>query len=245
MSVAALIAGAGSGTRLGASKPKALVELASEPLIVHAVRGMNAAGVDNCVVTIPEGGHAEFSEALARAGLSATLVVGGDTRQSSVSRGLAAIDTDYVLIHDAARCLTPPHVIRAVIDTLTSGHGAVVPALPVTDTIKEVAGAPGSGAPEPVIATLRRENLRAMQTPQGFETALVRRAHEAGATMSEHEHSAAPDDAALVELLGEEVVLIPGSQESMKITTQFDLAVAELFASRKVAAADQPSATES
>ena len=251
MSIAAGIAGAGSGTRLGANMPKALVPLGGVPLLVHAIRGMNAAGVDDVVVTIPAGNavREEFDKALAAGGVSARLVVGGVTRQGSVANGLAAVPSDFVLIHDAARALTPVAVIDRVRVALEAGYDAVVPALPVTDTIKEVgdrragvagpeaAGggdAAGSGVVvEPVVATLERSRLRAMQTPQGFRTELVREAHRAGRERGADELSAAPDDAALVEAMGHEVVLVEGSPEAMKVTTAWDLAVAEMLLEKR------------
>ena len=228
MSLAAIIAGAGSGTRLGADLPKALVPLDGEALIVHAVRGMNAAGVADVVVTIPPDFRDDFARVLTDAGLRAELVDGGATRQASVANGLAAVDAEFVLVHDAARALTTPAMIRRVVAALEAGHAAVVPALPVTDTVKSVGAANVDGT-EPVVATLNRAELRAMQTPQGFAVDLLVRAHEAGAALSAAEQSAAPDDAALVELLGEPVVLVPGDQRALKITTPFDLAIAQLL----------------
>lgn len=253
MTVSAIIAGAGSGTRLGANMPKALVKLAGAELIVHAVRSMKNAGVDDVIVTVPAESRREFAQALDRAGLEARLVDGGLTRQDSVSRGLADVTTQFVLVHDAARALTPVDMIERVVAALLAGHRAVVPALPVTDTIKRVrakdafdriaagdARAAGTSRadgvadhrPEYVKKTVRRERLRAVQTPQGFDVDLLRQAHEAGKEMSAEEALAAPDDAALVEKLGVAVAIVPGSQEAMKITTPFDLAVAELIAVR-------------
>lgn len=253
MKVAAVIAGAGSGSRLGAQIPKALVLLAGEPLIVRAVRGMNEAGISDVVVTVPSGYEGDFARALGDAGLVARLVLGGSTRQQSVMRGLDAIDADFVLVHDAARSLTPESMIRRVVAALENGNRAVIPALAVTDTIKRVdagtsvdAGAvvdsstgtgelAGAGpAPETILETLDRSSLRAVQTPQGFDVELLMRAHKAGEAMSESELSAAPDDAALVELVGEPVVAVPGDPEAMKITTPFDLAVAELLFAQRI-----------
>lgn len=247
MSIAAVIAGAGSGTRLGANMPKALVPLAGVPLLVHAIRGMNAAGVDDVVVTIPAGQRTreDFERALADGGVSARLVVGGKTRQGSVANGLEAVTSDLVLIHDAARALTPVAVIDRVRAALEAGYDAVVPALPVTDTIKEVgdrrAAVSAAGASnvvgkvdvEPVVATLERGRLRAMQTPQGFRTQLVREAHRVGCERGADELSAAPDDAALVEAMGSEVVLVEGSPEAMKVTTAWDLAVAQMLLEKR------------
>ncbi|MBM7824590.1 2-C-methyl-D-erythritol 4-phosphate cytidylyltransferase [Arcanobacterium pluranimalium] len=229
MKIAALIVAAGSGSRLGAPIPKALVELAGEALIVHALRGMNNADVTDVVVTIPTGCESEFAAVLEKAGLDARLVVGGATRQESVARGLAQVDADVVLVHDAARALTPSAVIRSVVAALENGHRAVIPVLAVTDTIKK------TDANDVVTETLDRASLRAVQTPQGFDTALLRQAHEQGKRMSESEQSAAPDDAALVELLGEAVFCVRGDAQSLKVTTPFDLAVAELILDQREA----------
>lgn len=252
MEVTAIIAGAGSGTRLGAHKPKALVELLGEPLICWAVRGMRAGGVTQIVVTVPADDPTaaiEFGEALQSAGLAdVVLTSGGGTRQESVARGLAAVHdhfpgTTHVLIHDAARALTPPAMIRRVTGALAVGMPAVIPVLPVTDTIKIITpdqdaaqaaaymrAKPVPAYTEAVVRTAARETLRAVQTPQGFELELIRRAHAAGVQLSANEQQAAPDDAALVELLGEPVRTVPGDARALKITTPFDLQVAQLLA---------------
>lgn len=237
MSVVAVIAGAGSGTRFGSTGPKALVKLGGEALVVHAVRSMWQSGVvDHCVVTAPANALGAFRECLDAAGLQADVVAGGSTRQASVAAGLeagrAAIGSggseDLVLIHDAARALTPPAHIRRVVEALRAGHRAVVPALKVIDTIKQVGPALHDGA-EPVEATLDRSQLRAMQTPQGFTMETIMRAHELYAERATTEATSAPDDAYLAELIGEQVVLVEGSQEALKITQPLDLAIAELF----------------
>lgn len=242
MTVSAIIAGAGSGTRLGANMPKALVKLAGEELIVHAVRSMNEAGIDDVIVTVPGDAKVEFESVLAGAGLTARCTEGGLTRQDSVARGLALVESNYVLVHDAARALTPVEQIQRVVGALKTGYRAVVPAMPVTDTIKrvrakdpfeEVAANVRSGpSVEYVKKTVNRERLRAVQTPQGFDVELLRNAHNEGKKLSANEASSAPDDAALVEKLGVNVVFVPGMQEAMKITTPFDLEVAELIAAR-------------
>lgn len=237
MSVVAVIAGAGSGTRFGSTGPKALVELGGEALVVHAVRSMWASGVvDYCVVTAPAAALDDFRTCLHTAGVQAEVVAGGSTRQASVAAGLAAgraalgvpTPQDLVLIHDAARALTPPAQIRRVVEALRAGHRAVVPALKVVDTIKQV-GTPLADGVEPVEETLERSRLRAMQTPQGFSMETIMRAHELYAERASTEATSAPDDAFLAELIGEQVVLVEGSQEALKITQPLDLAIAELF----------------
>lgn len=169
------------------------------------------------------------------------VVGGGRTRQESVARGLdrvfeaygTAESSDCVLIHDAARPLVPGAVIRRVVDALAAGHPAVVPALPVADTIKRVeriADGEAGADLERVVETHDRTLLRAMQTPQGFHLDAVLRAHRDFAEKGEEEASAAPDDAALVEAAGLPVVLVRGSERSMKITRPIDLAIAQLLA---------------
>ncbi|QRV02042.1 2-C-methyl-D-erythritol 4-phosphate cytidylyltransferase [Arcanobacterium phocisimile] len=227
MKWSAVIAAAGSGSRLGAQQPKALVELGGRALIVHAVTSMQDAGVSDCIVTAPAGHIAQFQQVFEDAGLRVTLVPGGATRQESVALGLAHVQTPAVLVHDAARCLTPVAMIQRVQQAIESGSRSAIPALPVVDTIKRVS------ARSTVSETLQRNELRAVQTPQGFLTETLRQAHEFGAQLSASEASAAPDDAALVELMGIDVVVVDGEPEALKITTPFDLVVAQqLYAQR-------------
>lgn len=238
MSTAAILTAAGSGTRLGLPGPKALVELAGVPLVLHAARRLAASGVvASIVVTVPPGRAGGFRALLGgpvRPGLGVPVAVveGSTSRQASVAAGLAALpadaDVDVVLVHDAARALASPGLVRAVESAVRSGHRAVVPGLPVADTIKQV-GEPVDGA-APVVATVPRATMRAVQTPQGFERALLDAAHAAGADRAADEATAATDDAALVEALGEQVWVVPGEEGAMKITTTRDLAVAELLA---------------
>ena len=156
--VVAVLTAAGSGTRLGASGPKALVEIAGESLVRRAARGLLSAGVVRHVVVTAPAEYLDRFEAevagitevagLDGPGVSGTIeVVPGspDSRQASVALGLAAAlaahpDAAVVLVHDAARALTPPEVVRRVVAAVRAGHDAVVPALPVTDTVKEVTG---------------------------------------------------------------------------------------------------------
>jgi 2-C-methyl-D-erythritol 4-phosphate cytidylyltransferase len=129
-------------------------------------------------------------------------------------------------VHDAARPLAPPSLIARVIEAVLDGHPAVVPGLPVTDTVKQVR----TGGPvEPVLATVPRTDLRAVQTPQGFELALLLRAHATFAADAALEATAASDDAGLVERLGEPVWVVAGDERAAKITTPRDLAVATLL----------------
>jgi 2-C-methyl-D-erythritol 4-phosphate cytidylyltransferase len=142
------------------------------------------------------------------------IVVGGAERTDSVRAGLAAAgDTAFFLVHDAARALTPPALIARVVDELRAGHPAVVPALPVVDTVKTVdSGGKVTGTPD-------RGALRAIQTPQGFAAGALHAAYaDAGS---------ATDDAGLVERLGVEVRTVAGDPLAFKITTPLDLRLAE------------------
>ena len=150
--------------------------------------------------------------------VSVTVVPGGAERTDSVAAGLRALDpaAGVVLVHDAARALTPREVFERVVEAVRGGHPAVIPALPVTDTIKSV------DAEDRVVDTPDRAGLRAVQTPQGFLRETLERAHAEAPR-------AATDDAGLVEAAGGQVVVVPGSMEALKVTTPWDLRVAELI----------------
>ncbi len=148
----------------------------------------------------------------------------------SVAAGLAALvdDIEVVLVHDAARALAPPSLFAAVILAVRGGHGAVVPGMPVSDTVKQV----GPGGE--VVATLERSALRAVQTPQGFTREVLDRAHAGSGTAGGGTAGSgtprcgtATDDAGLVERLGLRVHVVDGDPLAFKITTPLDLAVAE------------------
>ncbi|WP_407659615.1 2-C-methyl-D-erythritol 4-phosphate cytidylyltransferase [Kineococcus indalonis] len=204
--------------------PKALVPVAGEPLLVHALRRALASGVvDVVVVVAPEGEQQHVRDLLSPLGARRLVVVaGGAERQDSVRCGLAALpeDVDVVLVHDAARCLTPPAVFRDVVAAVRAGAVAVVPALPVPDTVKRV------DAAGRVLETVDRRELVAVQTPQGFARAPLGAAHEAAA-------GAAPatDDAGMLEALGHEVLTVAGHDSAFKVTRPVDLVLAEALLS--------------
>jgi 2-C-methyl-D-erythritol 4-phosphate cytidylyltransferase/2-C-methyl-D-erythritol 2,4-cyclodiphosphate synthase len=233
---AALVPAAGRGERLGPGAPKALRAIGGEPILLHAVRGLLASDrVDLVVVAAPptDEGVAEVRRILAALGSRVIVVAGGATRQQSVALALAATPADYgiVLVHDAARALTPPETIASVVDAVLSGLAAVIPVLPVADTVKSaVLG------PEGVLTvgrTVDRSGLRAVQTPQGFRREVLARAHAAAGRE-------ATDDAGLVESLGESVGMIPGHVEAFKVTTPFDLVLAEAVLARRAPADPLP-----
>jgi 2-C-methyl-D-erythritol 4-phosphate cytidylyltransferase len=212
--VVAIVVAAGSGVRLGGDVPKAARALAGRPLVSWSVEALAAGGVTEVVVVVGDGLQDVFASALVDAPIPFRLVVGGVTRQESVARGIAALPAgDIVLVHDAARPLVPPEVVRGVVEAVRSGASAVIPVIPVSDSIRQVAEA-GS-------VVVDRSGLRAVQTPQGFSReALVRSHGVAGG-------SDFTDDAAVCEACGYEVVLVPGSRESLKITEPYDLFLAE------------------
>lgn len=213
----ALIVAAGSGERLGAGCPKALVQLAGAPLLqwsIDALRELDE--IERIVVAMPPAGAA----AVAPAGVIA--VEGGEVRSDSVRRALAAAgDGDLVLVHDAARPLLTALLARAVIAALErdTAADAAIAAVPVADTIKRVDAA---GA---VSETLDRSALWAVQTPQVFRRAALERA----LSVEAEELARATDDAWLVERSGGRVIVVAASDENLKVTTPLDLRLAELL----------------
>ncbi|WP_435273060.1 2-C-methyl-D-erythritol 4-phosphate cytidylyltransferase [Streptomyces parvulus] len=230
---AAVIPAAGRGVRLGPGAPKALRALGGTPMLIHAVRAMAASrGVSLVVVVAPPDGAAEVRSLLDAHALPErtdfAVVPGGETRQESVRLGLAALPPEYgiVLVHDAARPLVPVDTVDAVIEAVREGAPAVVPAVSLADTVKQVEPAEVPGAPEPVVATPERARLRAVQTPQGFDRETLVRAHE---TVTED----VTDDASMVERMGPAVVVVPGHEEAFKVTRPLDLVLAEAVLARR------------
>ena len=219
-SVAVVIVAAGSGTRLGAATPKAFVPLSGRSLLSRAISAATASPQVLVLVVVAPSSHLDEATAAAssaRDGVTVRVVPGGYERSDSVAAGLAALpdEVDVVLVHDAARALAPTSLFTAVIDAVRAGHPAVVPGLPVVDTIKQVS------ADGLVVSTPDRAWLRAIQTPQGFTRETLTRAHDlrAGGPIT--------DDAALVERLGLPVHVIDGDPLALKITTGEDLLHAE------------------
>jgi len=215
----AIILAGGSGSRMGADRNKVLLSLGGEPVIVRSVRAF-LGHVDGVVLVSREEDIPAIRTALDAAGLEACIVPGGDTRQASVWNGITALPADCgrVLIHDGARCLVDDGTIRRCKESVER-FGSGVAAIPAVDTIKQV------GADEVVASTPDRSTLRAVQTPQGFDTALIRAAHEAAMA----EGFLGTDDASLVERLGRPVRLTLGDRKNIKLTTPEDMKMAEAF----------------
>ena len=224
--VVAVVPAAGSGQRLGAGIPKAFCELDGRTLVERAVAGLLESGVvDRVVVAVPAD---RVEQARRLLETRATVVAGGTDRSKSVSLALSVLpesaEPDFVLVHDAARALTPSGLILRVVDSLRAGHAAVVPALALSDTIKAV------DANGVVLGTPERAGLRAVQTPQGFATGLLLRAYRASA--ADPFGADLTDDASLVERFGVQVQVVDGDPLAFKITTQLDLLLAQAIVRR-------------
>jgi len=199
--------------------PKALVELGGMSLVRRSVLAMRAGGAEHVVITTPEGCLSVFEAALS--GLDGiTCTVGGAERQDSVRLGLAALSERFgpetiVLIHDAARPLVPPRVVTTVLRAVADGAEAAIPVIAVHDSIRQISD-DGS-------RIVDRSTLRAIQTPQGARLGLLLQAHDHvvrnGLVIT--------DDASAIEVLGHQVVLVPGHHDALKITEQLDLALAQ------------------
>ncbi len=220
--VAVLVPAAGAGLRLGPGGPKALRLLAGEPLLVHAVRRIAAAPSVRLIVVAAPAAEVDAVRALLAPVAPVTVVAGGAERQHSVAAALAVVPAEVriVLVHDAARALAPPALVESVAAAVRAGRPAVIPVLPVVDTVKEVGAALEPGDAEVVVGTVDRSVLRSVQTPQGFRREVLTAAHAAGL-------GAHTDDAGMVEKAGTPVTCVPGSELAMKITRPLDLVIAE------------------
>jgi len=209
--VAVIIPAGGSGERLGAKIPKALVRIGGKTLIEHAVTNM-APIANQIIVAAPAGYEAEFLQLL---GSEVTVITGGRTRTRSVKRALQHVEKEnkFILVHDAARPLASTELALRIIDSLRAGEKAVVPGIAVSDTIKRV------DKDNYVTKTLTRSKLRVIQTPQGFTRKVLMKAHSSNDDLT--------DDAGLVEDRGIAVKVIAGEDRALKITTMHDLTVAE------------------
>jgi 2-C-methyl-D-erythritol 4-phosphate cytidylyltransferase len=211
----ALLVAAGRGTRLGSGGPKALVAVAGRPMLDWSLDALRAvAEVEQIVVALPEGVPAP----------AGTIgVPGGAERSHSVLAALRASTGDPVVVHDAARPLVTPEIVRATLAALLEhGCDAAIAAAPVHDTVKRAAAGVVRG-------TLDRSELWAVQTPQVFRRAALERALAA-----DHDALAgATDDAALVEAQGGTVRVVESSPENLKVTTRHDLRVAEFLLYRR------------
>jgi len=229
--LALVIVAAGSGSRLGAAVPKAAVKVAGKTLLEWALEGAASAGVAaRIVVTVPPG---DRDLRLVCEKFGALAVEGGATRAESVTAALTALSSAQsqpgfsdalptgVLVHDAARCFTPAQVFHRVASALAEGKRAVIPVVPVVDTIKTV---DDRGY---VTGTPARTDLRAVQTPQGFDLPTLLEAHRQVGGLPPSIAESITDDAMLAETLQIPVATVAGASESFKITTPLDFALAQ------------------
>jgi 2-C-methyl-D-erythritol 4-phosphate cytidylyltransferase len=221
MAVVALIVAAGRGERLGAARPKALVELVGAPLMQWSVAALREVeGIERIVLALPAGTPPPPG---------VTAVTGGAVRSESVRRALAVAGPgDPVLVHDAARPLVTAELAQDVIAALAADGDAqaAIAATPMKDTVKRV------GEDRAVRETLARSGLWAVQTPQVFRRAALERALDVSAEVL----AEATDDAWLIERAGGKVLVVAASDENLKITTPLDLEVAELLLARRARA---------
>ena len=203
-----VVVAAGSGERFGGDKQAA--DLVGQPVVVWAVRAATSVSDGVVVVATAERRSAVVDLLAGLDGVEA-VVDGGDTRSASVRCGLAAVpaDAEVVLVHDGARPLATPDLFRRVVEAVCLGAEAVVPGIPLADSLRSVEG-----------RVIERDGVIAVQTPQGFAAEALRRAHADGGEAS--------DDATLVEATGVTVVVVEGEPANLKVTRPMDLALAAL-----------------
>jgi 2-C-methyl-D-erythritol 4-phosphate cytidylyltransferase len=209
----AVLAAAGSGERLGADRPKAFVRLGDQPLLAESLARLDASDwIDAIIVAAPPGWEEPAILLAEELGCRKVIarVTGGATRTESVRLGVDEVPADaaLILVHDAARPLLDDAVVERVVTALGDGWDGAVPALPIPDTVKRVEG-------ERVAETLQRNELRTVQTPQGFVADVLRRALATGSDWT--------DCAAAVEAAGCRVCVVPGDPRLVKVTDAADL----------------------
>lgn len=220
--VEVILVGAGQGRRMGAAVPKVFLPLGPRPVLAHAVAAFTRLEeVGGVVLVVPAGEEAhvrEFCQELPGAGKIRAVIAGGEQRQDSVQAGLQRLrpETEVVLIHDGARPFVSAGIIRSVIDAARR-TGAAVPGVPVADTLKQ------KGADQLVARTLPREQVVAVQTPQGFRRETLQQAYAWARAHGVY----ATDDAGLAEQAGLPVAVVPGDPANLKLTTPLDFQVAE------------------
>ena len=214
-----LIAAAGSGRRMGADRNKLLLPLAGRPLIAWTLEAaLRAERISWIGLVGQEVDRPAILSLVENAQKTVVWIQGGDTRQESVLRGLDALppQANHVLIHDGARCLAEPDLFDRCAAALEQG-AALIAATPVTDTIKRV------DAEGLIVETPLRSELWAAQTPQGFVVDQLRQGHAEALKQG----WSVTDDASLYERLGWPVRVLDAGPSNIKVTTPFDLTVAE------------------
>jgi 2-C-methyl-D-erythritol 4-phosphate cytidylyltransferase len=222
----AIIAAAGTGSRMASDRPKQFLQLAGSPIIFHTLKPFELCdSIQEVIVVLPAAESAEFLAQAGKHGLRklARVVPGGATRADSVKRGLMSIRSataEIVVVHDGVRPFVTVEEIESTIEAARA-DGAAILATAVTDTIKLVEGAA-------VVKTLERQNLRQALTPQCFRYELLRQAYD----HADVNDPSLTDESSLVERLGHPVTIVEGSPRNIKITTPRDLLIAEKFLTR-------------
>jgi len=219
----AIIAAAGTGSRMASDRPKQFLQLAGTPIIFHTlVPFEECESIQEVIVVLPAEESAAFLTLAGKRGLRklSRVVPGGTTRADSVKRGLMAVraaSAGIVAVHDGVRPFVTVEEIESVVKAAEI-HGAAILVAPVTDTIKQVNG-------DTIVNTLERRDLRRALTPQCFRYELLREAYE----HADVNDPSLTDESALVEKIGVRVTTIEGSSKNIKITTPQDLLIAEAF----------------
>jgi 2-C-methyl-D-erythritol 4-phosphate cytidylyltransferase len=216
--ISAIIVAGGKGERLSSELPKQFLDLGGKPVLLRSIECIwSCTRISEMIVVVPEAFISKAREILA--GKEVLIVAGGAERQDSVFAGLQAcsIKAELIAIHDGVRPFAGKEMFERVI-AAAEKYGAAIPGLPVKETIKEV-----ESKTRKVIGTVDRTRLFAIQTPQVFKRSLIMEAHNRAQNLGFY----ATDDAGLVEWLGQEVVLVPGEEDNIKITTPFDFKLAE------------------
>lgn len=221
--VVAIIVAAGLGTRYGGPTPKVMLKLTGQAVVAMSVEAMAAGGCTHAVVVVNPQTADQFTAHLAGSPIPVTMTPGGANRQASVRAGIRAVtddpdlrDAEVVLVHDAVRPMVPAHVVESVVEAVRGGAAAVIPAVPIADSIRLLDEDGGS-------SVVSRDRLRAVQTPQGFPLDVLTSSHEAAADRE----GQFTDDASICEAMGHAVQIVPGSRMGMKITEPTDLTVAK------------------
>jgi 2-C-methyl-D-erythritol 4-phosphate cytidylyltransferase / 2-C-methyl-D-erythritol 2,4-cyclodiphosphate synthase len=219
--IALVVVAAGQGQRLGAGKPKAFVDLVGRPLLTHAIESIIALpDLAQLIIAVPDSHLVEAAqigaELIGDLPIAFEVVLGGETRQGSIANALAELndESQIVLVHDAARALTPTSLFAAVATSVRATGTSSLPVMRVVDTIKRIDG-------DTILETVDREVLRSAQTPQGFVAHELRAAYASAAAEF-------TDDAALMQAAGHRIIAVDGDERAFKITTPADLAAAEL-----------------
>lgn len=220
MNCGVVIAAAGQGKRLGLKHNKVLMELAGKPMLIYSVESFASFSWAKEIIVVVHELELELIEQLLLVYNldNIKVVAGGNERQHSIWNGLEMIESEYVLVHDAARPFASKQLISRVYGRLFDVN-AVVPGVPVVDTIKLVDGY------QRVSKTLNRNQLWSIQTPQAFRTSLLVEAYK----RAKKDKFIGTDDSSLVERIGVDVEVVQGDYHNMKITTEDDLLYAELI----------------